>query len=172
VELAETTHRRNRALPEKIVKKLKKLVPPGATVAILGLSYKPASDCIEESQGVLIAEILVKQGYRVKAYDPLANESAARHFQGTVEIAASIPACLEKADAVLLTTPDPAFKSLSPDHFPQEKRVVVIDFWRLLRERLQNSSHVSYLASGLSGQEKAQAKKLNAIWRSAGETGT
>jgi UDPglucose 6-dehydrogenase len=75
-ELAETTDRANRALPEKIIGRLRPLIRRGMTVAILGLAYKPFSHVVEESQSIYLAKALSKIGARVVAYDPLAGEMA------------------------------------------------------------------------------------------------
>ena len=48
----------------------------GARVGILGLSYKPETAVIEESQGVGLAAQLADQGYARAVYDPLALPAA------------------------------------------------------------------------------------------------
>ena len=42
------------------------------TIGILGLSYKPGTNVIEESQGIALATGLIKKGFQVVVYDPMA----------------------------------------------------------------------------------------------------
>ena len=49
-EIAEATDRYNRTIPNRIVDQLVQCIKPRSTVAILGLSYKPFSCVVEESQ--------------------------------------------------------------------------------------------------------------------------
>jgi UDPglucose 6-dehydrogenase len=83
-DLSEITDSVNRALPEKIVKRLRGFVRRGTTVAILGLAYKPHSQIIEESQAIELAWGLFKAGARVVAYDPLARDGAQTEFRGQI----------------------------------------------------------------------------------------
>jgi len=45
-------------------------------VAILGLSYKPHTHIVEESQSVILAQRLADSGYEVSVHDPKAMEAA------------------------------------------------------------------------------------------------
>src|SRR4029078_9745571 len=47
---------------------------PGATVAVLGMAYKPGTGVIEASQGVMLAGTLAGDGYRVLIADPQASD--------------------------------------------------------------------------------------------------
>jgi len=47
-------------------------VGPGSTVALLGLSYKPGTHIVEESQSLTLAERLLDAGYVVRMHDPKA----------------------------------------------------------------------------------------------------
>ena len=69
--LAETTDSMNRSVAARVVEKIRPMIKDGATVAVLGLSYKPFSHVTEESQGIYIADALSKAGARVVGYDPL-----------------------------------------------------------------------------------------------------
>jgi UDPglucose 6-dehydrogenase len=162
-ELAETTDRSNRALTEKIVERLRLMIPKGATVAILGLAYKPYSHVIEESQGIRLAKALSHAGARVVAYDPLAGEVARAELAYHALVLDSLENCLEQADVVLITTPDPAFKALRSNHF-QRKPVTVVDFWRILADELAASPGIRYVPAGRSIDESANANRLEKLW--------
>ena len=124
--LAETTDLMNRSIAEKVSKKILPMIRKGSTVAILGLSYKPFSHVTEESQGVFIAKHLSKHGIRVVAFDPMSSEMNLEEIRRDIVVLDSIDECLKHAEAVLITTPDPIFKSLSSDDFKNEWSEVLV----------------------------------------------
>lgn len=163
--LAETTDSMNRAIAEKISRRLQKLVRKGATVAVLGLSYKPHSHVTEESQGVYVAEHLSKSGVRVVAYDPMSSEMSLDEIRRNIVVLNSIAECLKQAEAVLITTPDPAFASLSAPDFKNDwAEVLVVDFWRICRERLEGAPGIRYVAAGISEDDAANSARLKKLW--------
>lgn len=163
-DLAETTDRMNRALPETIVAQLRPLIPPGATVAVLGLAYKPFSHVIEESQGIALAMALVNAGMQVVAYDPLAREMALGKIAAHISLANSITECLQQASVVLITTPDPAFKTLMIEDFADQATTVVVDFWRILPQALTTHPRIRYVPMGRSRDDVENAAQLRALW--------
>jgi UDPglucose 6-dehydrogenase len=163
-DLAETTDRMNRALPEKIIDRLRPLIREGATVAVLGLAYKPFSHVIEESQGVALAKAFFKAGARVIAYDPLADELAQHELGDQATIVNSIAECVRNAEMVLLTTPDPAFRALTPADFANHRAIIVVDFWRILDQTLANQPNIRYLPIGRSRDETANVDQLKWLW--------
>lgn len=168
-ELAETTDRMNRGLSEKLVKRLKVYLKPGGTVAVLGLAYKPFSHVVEESQGIYLAKALATTGARVIGYDPLAKAGAREEFRDKALMLDNIESCLAQAQVVVITTPDPAFRSLQAADFPQKNPpMVVFDCWRILREELKNKAHVTYLPLGIGADDDNAALKLKDLWRGIG----
>jgi len=163
--LAETTDSMNRSIAEKISQRIIPMIRPGATVAVLGLSYKPFSHVTEESQGVYIARHLSKSGLRVVAFDPMSNEMALEEIRRNIVVLDSIEECLNQAEAVLITTPDPVFKALSEDDFRNEwAEVLVFDFWRLLSDKLSGISHIKYVGIGKSSDDEANTARLKQLW--------
>jgi UDPglucose 6-dehydrogenase len=164
-ELAEVTNRLNRSLPETIVKRLQMLIPKGATTAVLGLAYKPFSHVIEESQGIYLAKALSHAGARVIAYDPLAGEIARTELAYHALVLDSLASCLEQADFVLVTTPDPVFKALKASDFAHMP-VTVVDFWRILDNELAGKPGICYLPFGRSIDDLANSVRLGELWNS------
>ena len=163
--LAETTDSMNRRIPESVVERLESVIRRGATVAVLGLSYKPYSHVTEESQGVDVAKHLSKNGYRVVAFDPMSKEMDLDDLRRNIVVLDSVAECLTQAEAVLITTPDPAFAGLKADDFKNEwAEVLVMDFWRLLRTELEDKQGIKYLAVGLSGNDVENTKLLKSLW--------
>ena len=162
-DLAETTHNTNKALVGKIVKQLQNEIHQSDTVAVLGLAYKPYSHVIEESQSVSLVEALTQAGIRVVAYDPLAGETVNIELGGKVVILDSLEECLDQADIVLVTTPDPEFKAIQVDDF-KGKKVIVVDFWRILDKNLSNQSSIRYIPFGRSTHESENVERLAKLW--------
>jgi len=140
-------------------------VPREVTVAILGLSYKPSSHVIEESQAIFIAKAFLEHGSRVLAYDPLAGEAANVELGGRVLILDNACDCLRDADVVLVATPDPEFRELTAADFQAEGRtVIVVDFWRILSDRLANATGIEYVPYGRRSPD-AESSVLRELWR-------
>lgn len=162
-ELAETTDRQNRSLAQKVVASLRNKVRKGSTVAVLGLAYKPASHVIEESQGIQLVKGLTEAGARVVAYDPLAGPGAREELKDKAVVMSSIKECLAQADAVLIATPDPEFAALKAEDFNQGRKVLVLDFWRLLAGELAGRPGIEYLPYGC-GAASTNESTLRELW--------
>ncbi len=164
-EIAEATDRVNRSLPEKVIERLRPLIKRGTTVAILGLAYKPYSNITEESQGIYLAKALSKAGARVIGYDPMAGEVARNELAYYALVMDSMATCLEQAEIVLITTPDPAFKTLTASHFGDRSfPVTVIDFWRILDKQLCNGPKINYIPIGRSVDDETNSTRLAELW--------
>jgi UDPglucose 6-dehydrogenase len=164
-ELADTTDQMNRALAEKIVKHLKPYLKANSTVALLGLAYKPLSHVVEESQGVYLARALSDAGVRVIGFDPLAADEARRELRDHAVILRDIGSCLAQADCVVITTPEPAFRTLQAADFPNKNPpIVVFDCWRILRNELKDKSHIKYIPLGVGSDDQSTAMKLKSLW--------
>lgn len=165
--VSEATDAFNRALPARTVEKLRALVRPGATVGVLGLAYKPGTPVIEESPGVDLALALAAAGARVVGYDPMAGPNAKEAFAGRAEVAGSLAECLSRSEVVLVALPDPAYLQVA-DKLPLDGReIVVVDFWRLLADRLAGHPAVRYIAGGRSLDDRANAARLVELWATA-----
>jgi UDPglucose 6-dehydrogenase len=148
--LAEATDAVNREQARRLLELLEARLRPGATVAVLGLAYKPGTQVVDEAPGLLLAQELALRGYRAVLHDPLAN-GAARALLGEAVAYAGSPAdAIAAADAVVIANPDPSFAALRAADFPARKDpVLVLDCWRLLRDELSTSARVRYVGVGL-----------------------
>ncbi|MDQ2743567.1 MAG: UDP-glucose/GDP-mannose dehydrogenase family protein, partial [Chloroflexota bacterium] len=75
----------------------------GRTIAMWGLTFKPNTDDLRESPALDIAWRLVKEGAKIRAYDPMASE-AARDLGLPITVCASAYEATLGADAILLAT--------------------------------------------------------------------
>lgn len=110
-------------------------------VGILGLTYKPNTDVIEESPGAYLAAVLAQKGIGVAAYDP-----SGVKVQCTRPIyhAGSMEACVAMSDVVIIPTVWGEFYGIEA-HFDNQ---VVIDCWRILDAQLLNEN-VTYVPLGV-----------------------
>src|SRR5437016_3776601 len=74
-DLAEATDRFNRAQIPALADFIRSHQPGNGTIGILGLTYKPNTDVIQESFGLLLAETLASQDVPVIIFDPSADVS-------------------------------------------------------------------------------------------------
>ena len=75
----------------------------GATVALLGLTFKPNTDDLREAASIVLAGRLIHEGARVRAYDPMLDAGEHPLFPGVVICEEPLEA-LEGADAAVLVT--------------------------------------------------------------------
>ncbi len=131
--LAEATDGANRQEVRQLVKLVKSKLPANGVVGILGLTYKPNTDVVEEAQGLLLAQSLLAEGVSVAVYDPAGMANAQKVLGGSAVFAGSVEDCLRGADVVVIATPWEEFKSISPESLSrQSTRRVLVDCWRLL----------------------------------------
>lgn len=131
--LTEATHTFNTQQIDRLAETVLSKLPPDGKVGILGLSYKPNTDVIEESPGVLLARILIGKKVPAVLYDPAACENTRRFLKDRVNFAATAQECIERTDVIVITTPWEEFKEISPSYFRDSKRRrIIIDCWRIL----------------------------------------
>ncbi|MGM0574971.1 MAG: UDP-glucose dehydrogenase family protein [Myxococcota bacterium] len=82
----------------------------GRTFALWGLAFKPDTDDMREAPSIRIVRALREAGATVRAYDPVAEETAREVLGDLPEYADDPYACLEGADALLLVTEWKAFR--------------------------------------------------------------
>ncbi|SIR32269.1 UDP-glucose dehydrogenase family protein [Pontibacter lucknowensis] len=83
----------------------------GKTFAVWGLSFKPKTDDMREAPSLVIIEKLLERGARVKAYDPVAMKEAKHSLGDRIEYGKDEYETLIDADALLLVTEWPEFRS-------------------------------------------------------------
>jgi UDPglucose 6-dehydrogenase len=146
--LAEATDQLNRRQVPRLAELILSHLPEGGTVGIMGLSYKPNTEVIEESQGLALAKFVAEKGVRVVVYDPEAIPNAKTQLPAGVAYASGVAECAAQADVLAITTPWAEFRSLRPGHMKRRTPPpVVLDCWRLLsRKEFQDAA--TYLTLG------------------------
>lgn len=76
----------------------------GKTIAIWGLAFKPETDDMREATSLVIIELLLKAGCKVRVFDPVAMEECERRIGDVVAYATDMYDAALNADALLLIT--------------------------------------------------------------------
>ncbi len=76
----------------------------GKTVAVWGLAFKPETDDMREATSLVTIDRLLREGCKVRVYDPVAMEECRRRMGGGVEYAADMYDTVLEVDALLIQT--------------------------------------------------------------------
>src|SRR5882762_1816509 len=131
-------------------------------VGILGLSYKPDTNVVEESQGVMLANRLASEGHAVTVFDPAALENAATFLAASVKSATSMATCLEAADVAVVTVAWPVFRDIPAvlAALPKRRRTL-IDCWRLVdASRLDSATTLIHLGTRSAAEPAVAASRI------------
>jgi UDPglucose 6-dehydrogenase len=132
--LAEATDKINSLQVHRLLGAIEARAVPGETIAVMGLSYKPNTGVIEESQGVELASLLAHNGFNVVVSDPQALPAAKSVLGASPAIFFEEDAAkaVRSAIVVVFTTAWAEFAELPLDLFASDGvRRVVIDPWSL-----------------------------------------
>jgi len=86
----------------------------GKTIAVLGLSFKPNTDDIRDAPSLYIMQILMKEGARIRAYDPVAIKEVKKVIPKIISCRDSYDAA-KGADALVIVTEWNQFRNLDLD---------------------------------------------------------
>jgi UDPglucose 6-dehydrogenase len=166
--LAEATDIFNRAQIETLAALVKSHRSGNDPIGILGLTYKPDTDVVEESFGLLLAQELASANLPIVVFDPSADLSRALAAQKSVRIATSAEDCIVQCGVVVLATPWQEFRELPISAWVQPFRSVpglhdaprvVIDCWRAL-PHLADSPGIQYVRLGFGAVPSPVAAAL------------
>jgi UDPglucose 6-dehydrogenase len=124
----------NELQKRRVVNKLKKHLGSlvGTEIALLGLAFKPDTNDMREASSVVLAARLQGEGARVRAYDPVAEDSAKELITGAEMCGTPLDA-LTNADAAVIVTEWAEFAELDLAEVKRRmKRPVIVDGRNLL----------------------------------------
>jgi UDPglucose 6-dehydrogenase len=121
----------------------------GKQVGLLGLAFKPNTNSVVSSGSIRLARSLMENGAHVKAYDPIAMPDAQQELTGNVRYCDSAYSVAEGADALVLGTGWPEFRTLDFDRIRRIIRnPVVVDTKNLLDGPRMKALGFEYLGVG------------------------
>lgn len=141
----------NHALTERVMEKLSGMVEniENKEVGILGLAFKPNTNSVAGSSSLQLARTLVARGAKVRAYDPAALGDARAQLNGTVRYCETAYAAAEGADALLVATGWPEFRTLDFGKIKHLlKRPLILDTKNLLDSSRLRSMGFQYVGVG------------------------
>ena len=112
--ILEAVEEVNKQAMEDIVEKAKKLLDgkvEGKTIAVLGLSFKPDTDDMRDAPSITIINALKDMGANIKAFDPIALETAKKKITG-IEFCKDVDNAVKDADILVVLTEWNEFKQL------------------------------------------------------------
>jgi UDPglucose 6-dehydrogenase len=104
----------NEAQKTKLVPKIKDYFEgelKGKTIAVWGLAFKPYTDDIREAPSLENIRELLAAGVKIKAYDPEAGENVKKLLGDKITLTDGPYSALENADALLIVTEWPLFRT-------------------------------------------------------------
>jgi UDPglucose 6-dehydrogenase len=140
----------NRAVKQRMVEKISGTLgeTSGATVGILGLSFKPETDDIRESPAIAIIEGLQELGASIRAYDPEAMENAATMLRG-VTFCTDAYEVARGCDALVIATEWNEFRALNFDKLQAVmKQPVLVDLRNIYEPHRVTEKGFDYVSVG------------------------
>lgn len=150
-DLAEATDSFNRAQIKWLAEIVKRNHTREGSIGILGLTYKPETDVVEESFGLLLAQELCKSHLPVVVFDPSADRARVLGANAAIRFASSSSECIAESEVVVLATPWREFLDLDPAQWARGRTCrTVVDCWRAV-EHLDGAEGVKYVRLGFGG---------------------
>jgi UDPglucose 6-dehydrogenase len=120
----------------------------GRTVAVLGLAYKPKTNTLRRSSSIELCRELAYLGAHVRAFDPAINDLP-EEIKAFVTLGVSVEAALLGADAAIVATEWPEFKSIDlATWFNTMKAPLVCDPNGFLAKTFERVPQICYLRVG------------------------
>jgi UDPglucose 6-dehydrogenase len=131
----------------------------GKSVGVLGLSFKPNTDDMRDAPSVEVVNLLLYEGARVKAYDPVAMENAQRVLGDSITYCEDPYETAEGVDALLLVAEWNEFKQLDMERIMQSmRRPVLADGRNIYDPHRMRELGFTYRGMGRGYDESGQPK--------------
>jgi UDPglucose 6-dehydrogenase len=163
-DIAVATDVINRRQIDRVLQAVQGLAAKGAIVAVLGMSYKPNTPVVEESQGVMIAQRLASSGFQVVVYDPFALHNTTALLQDEAIPMQSASDAVRAADVVVIAVPSPEYADIPAEVYLEGgRRRTVLDCWRCTPPDLPNVADVVHLGMGKQQTQPRDTRTLRAV---------
>lgn len=103
IEAVEAVNERQKMI---VYDKLRALIGDvqGKTIALWGLAFKPETDDMREAPALVVIDRLLREGAKIKVFDPIAMEECQRRIGDVVVYAQDMYDAIVDADALILLT--------------------------------------------------------------------
>ena len=142
----------NDGMPPYIISRLEEKIGDIANrhIAVLGLAFKSGTSDTRRSPSIQLANLLVKKGAVVTAYDPQANDEARKDLNDSVTISDSTRAVVADAEVVIVATDWPEFEGISKWSTDAPHLRTVVDALNCLDPQAVLELGVTYIGVGRS----------------------
>ena len=121
----------------------------GKTLAIWGLAFKSRTDDVRESPAIAGIRMFLERGFTIRAHDPEANETGKAELDGAIETFDDGYAALDGADALVVFTDWPEFRTPDFDLIEQKlAQPVIFDGRNLYDPRIMAKRGFLYSSIG------------------------
>ena len=126
----------NTEVVNRLFEQVCQYAPSRATVALLGLSYKPGTHIVEESQPAMLAERLLDAGYDVRMHDPKAMSSVSEMLHGRGHYCQGPYDAASGASVIVLLMNWPQYDHLDIERLEEKAgpSPLLIDCWRAYKD--------------------------------------
>ena len=122
---------------------------PGKKIAILGLSFKPDTDDIREAPSLYIIDELLKNGFEIKAYDPVASNNIKILLGDKIKIVKDPYVAIDKADSLVIITEWNEFKQIDLSKVKKLlKHPVIFDGRNIYKPEVMKKMGFKYFSIG------------------------
>jgi UDPglucose 6-dehydrogenase len=159
--VASINDQRKRAMGRKVIMACGGTVR-NATIAVLGLTFKPNTDDMREAPSLTIIRTLQDAGARVTAYDPQGMEQAKLMFEN-VRYAADPYSCVSGAQALVIVTEWDEFRALDLGRIRASMRnPVLVDLRNIYRPQEAERHGFTYVSIGRAKQATELVAQIGA----------
>ena len=111
-----------------LIKKARKNFPSfkDLNIAILGLTFKPGTDDLREAPSLENIPILLEEGAKIKAYDPVGEENFKKKYPTELTYTKTPQEALKNADVCFIFTEWKEIKEIKPQEFIELMKTPII----------------------------------------------
>ncbi len=126
------------------------LRPLPQTVAVLGVTYKPETQLVNESRVLLLVSRMMREGVDVRIHDPKGVPEARKILGENVYYATSIEDCLMGAELTIIGTAWDCYRNMDIGMIKRHmEKPVVYDCWRIWKAEEMYKYGIKYHAFGI-----------------------
>lgn len=150
-KIVDAVLRVNDERPEMMVEKIASALGGdlrGATIGILGLTFKPNTDDMRESPTIPVIRGLQERGAEIQGYDPAGMEQA-KQYVPDIAYKKDLYAVAEGADALILATEWNQFRTINWERVKKLlRRPIVVDLRNIYNPQRMQASGFHYTSVG------------------------
>jgi UDPglucose 6-dehydrogenase len=120
--IVQAVHDVNQRQRMRFFQKLLNVLPQNGVVGIWGLTFKPKTDDMREAPSLDLMEMLTKQGFTMRAYDPVAMHHAKQLVDDAVQFVDAPMQAVEGVDALIVLTEWDEFRGINLADLPKVMR--------------------------------------------------